>query len=430
MRRRRFLLGLGALGAATTLALKPGDRGAPYSAEFAALNRELQARGPQRPAMLIDLDRLDRNIDALKATLKPGATYRLVEKSLPCLQLIDYIQQRTGSHALMSFHLPFLQQDARRFADADILLGKPLPAAAFADFYRQGPYGRFDPSRQLTWLIDSEARLREYLQVARSLGVRLRLALEIDVGLHRGGFAEPAELGGVLALLSQEAAHLQLVGLMGYDAHIGKIPAVLQSRDESYRRACARYQGFVDVLMGAHRALLPERPLFNGAGSPTLALHREGSPCNDLSAGSCLLKPGDFDVPTLSAFQPAAFIATPVLKRLDQVQVPGIEALEPLLSSWQPNAEVGYFIYGGNWLAEPWAPQGVQRHSLYGHSSNQELYTGSRRVGLQVNDQLFLRPRQSEALLLQFGDLLAVRDGKLMAQWPVLGEQQRPKLSP
>ena len=47
------------------------------------------------------------------------------------------------------------------------------------------------------------------------------------------------------------------------------------------------------------------------------------------------------------------------------------------------------------------------------------MVNGSRAVGLQVDDQVFLRPQQSEAVLLQFGDLLALRGGRIVERWPV-----------
>jgi D-serine deaminase-like pyridoxal phosphate-dependent protein len=37
-----------------------------------------------------------------------------------------------------------------------------------------------------------------------------------------------------------------------------------------------------------------------------------------------------------------------------------------------------------------------------------------------VDDFLFLRPVQSEAVLLQFGDLVAIRGERIEQRWPVL----------
>jgi D-serine deaminase-like pyridoxal phosphate-dependent protein len=49
-------------------------------------------------------------------------------------------------------------------------------------------------------------------------------------------------------------------------------------------------------------------------------------------------------------------------------------------------------IYGGYWLAEYESPKGLRFNTALGHSANQENITGSPAVGLQVDDQVFLRP--------------------------------------
>ena len=53
-------------------------------------------------------------------------------------------------------------------------------------------------------------------------------------------------------------------------------------------------------------------------------------------------------------------------------------------------------------------------------SSNQQGYNASDSVTIGVDDFIFLRPTQSEAVLLQFGDLVAVRGDQIVARWPVL----------
>ena len=336
MQRRNLLLGAAALGGALVAGIKPRDAGAPYEAYFAALNKELRDHGDGRPRLLIDLDLLDLNIAALLTLKKPSARYRLVEKSLPSPQLIAYVLGKTGTRSLMSFHLPFLQQDTQQFPDSDILLGKPLPVRAAAAFYDWQGSSSFDPARQLCWLIDSEARLAQYQEVARARNTRMRIAIEINVGLHRGGLENPAQMVPLLQRILHDPTHLQFAGLMGYDAHVGKIPAVIESRDQSFARATGRYQAMIDAVREVAPTLIQADTLLNGAGSPTFALHQHGSPCNDLSAGSCLLKPSDFDVATLQGFAPAAFIATPVLKVLDGTRVPGIEWSSDWLRRWNP----------------------------------------------------------------------------------------------
>lgn len=430
MRRRAFLktalVGSVGVGLAATALLRPADLGRAYTPRFRAWNDWLRSHAEGKPVLIIDLERLDHNIRALQRLLRPETTLRLVEKSLPSPGLLAYLRERLNTRALMSFHLPFLQQDVVAFPDSTILLGKPLPVAAAATFYRDFRRGAFEPSQQLDWLIDTEARLREYQQLAHSLGTRLRVSLEIDVGLHRGGLPDPEALVPLLRRIQQDPDHLQFAGFMGYDAHVGRIPGVIESRATSHATAVARYSAFIGRLQVEAPEFLNRSPVFNGAGSPTIALHRDHSVCNDLAAGSCLLKPSDFDLDLLSDFLPAAFIATPVLKRHDGLQIPGVSALGSLLGAWDPNQRVAHFIYGGRWMAQPHEPAGLQANALYGASSNQMLYTGSGAQGLQPGDWVFFRPTQSESVLLPFGDLLALRGGQLEARWPVLQEVPRP----
>lgn len=423
MKRRHILAGFAALGCGAALTQKPGDNGAPYNAYFSNLNQALRQHGDGRPRLLLDLDILDRNIERLLTLKNPAANYRVVEKSLPCPDLIAYVLSKTASNSLMSFHLPFLQQDTRRFATADILVGKPLPAHAALKFYQDGVSSGFSPATQLNWLIDTDARLAQYQAIARSHRIKMRVVLELDVGMHRGGLQQPAQLDALLKRIDADHTHLGFAGFMGYDAHIGKIPPLVETRDESFRRSTSAYQGFIDYAQQKFRHLFSEKMLFNGAGSPTFALHKSNSPCNDLSAGSCLVKPSDFDVTTLKEFEAAAFIATPVLKVINRTDIPGIENMTDLAARWNPNTRRAHFIYGGHWMATPQAPAGMSDNARYGLSSNQQLYNSSPSTDLAVDDHVFFRPSQSENVLLQFGDIWAVRGGRLHDRWPVLKEE-------
>ena len=72
---------------------------------------------------------------------------------------------------------------------------------------------------------------------------------------------------------------------------------------------------------------------FNMAGSPTFGLYSTTSHANEISAGSALVKPSDFDLPILKAFKPAAFIATPALKVSRGIRLPALEYANNLLES-------------------------------------------------------------------------------------------------
>ncbi|WP_165798696.1 DSD1 family PLP-dependent enzyme [Pseudomonas laurylsulfativorans] len=400
--------------------MRPGDRGAPYNDYFRTLNRELKDHGPMRPVMLIDLDRLDHNIDVVMQSVKRGGKHlRLVEKSLPAPGLLSYIAQRAGTQRLMSFHQPFLNHDAVQFSEADILLGKPLPVRS-AELFYQSHKGPFDPSKQLQWLLDTPQRLQQYLALAQGLGTRMRVNIELDVGLHRGGVSDLGVLGQMLTLISQHPQHLEFAGFMGYDPFVGMgVPGILGSPEELFAKVMLIYNRCVDFTRQQYPALWREGLTLNTAGSPSYRMHEHEQLSSEVSVGTAMLKPTHYDLPLLVEHVPAAYIATPVLKSTGAVNIPALDDKSRLFSWWDTNQRETFFIYGGNWMAEFESPPGLQSNGVYGRSSNQEMANGSAAVGLAVEDQVFLRPTQTESVLLQFGDLLAVRGGKIVDTWPV-----------
>ncbi|WP_167362648.1 DSD1 family PLP-dependent enzyme [Pseudomonas proteolytica] len=400
--------------------MRPADRGSPYSEYFHQLNQQLKAHGPMRPVLLIDLDRLDHNIDIVMQSVQRGGKHlRLVEKSLPAPGLLAYIAKRAGTRRLMSFHQPFLNHDAQVFPDADILLGKPLPVRS-AELFYQHHQGAFDPARQLQWLLDTPQRLQQYLALAQGLGTRLRINIELDVGLHRGGISDNAVLGQMLGLIRAHPQHLEFAGFMGYDPFVGMgVPGILGSPQALFEKVMQRYNGFVDFSRQQFATLWRDDLTLNTAGSPSYRMHEQEQLSSEVSVGTALLKPTHYDLPSLSEHVPAAYIATPVLKSTGAVNIPALDDKSRLLSWWDRNQRATFFIYGGNWMADFESPAGLQSNGLYGRSSNQEMVNGSPGVGLNIDDQVFLRPAQTESVLLQFGDLLAVRGGKIVDSWPV-----------
>lgn len=420
MKRRQFLAGAAITGIAGALALKPEDEGQAYSQYFADLNRSLRTDGEGTPALVLDLDILDQNIEQLKSLLPKNKDYRIVAKSLPSIALLDYVMSKSNTNKLMVFHQPFLNQVADKIPNADVLLGKPMPIQAARTFYKKLPtHSAFKTQTQLQWLIDSKQRLMQYQTLAHELEVPMNINIEIDVGLHRGGLSSAEELPELLDIIEHDEL-LTFSGFMGYDPHIVKIPAFIKSEQEAYEQSQAIYRSFVVKVSQEYPSIKLSNLTLNGAGSPSLALHNENSVANELSAGSCLVKPTDFDIQSLNQFQCAAFIATPVIKKIDGTRVPAIESLSGLMQWIDPNISQSYFIYGGHWRAKLQSPKGLQDNQIYGFSTNQHLINGSDSTELKVDDYVFLRPTQSEFVFLQFGGIQAFREGESFQQWQVL----------
>jgi D-serine deaminase-like pyridoxal phosphate-dependent protein len=421
MNRRNFLIALAGVAATSVFVFKPKDSGASYTQYFKDLNEELKKHGPFKPSMIVDLDKLDQNIKSLLTNMNEGVNYRIVAKSLPSPELLGHIMKAAKTNRLMLFHQPFINHMAEAFPKSDILLGKPMPVKSAQLFYDKfSNTSGFVPSIQLQWLIDTKHRLSQYHSLAQKLNEKIRINIEIDVGLHRGGLKKPDELITILDEIFDDPRHLEFAGLMGYDPHVVKLPRILKSPKSAYEESQAIYQSFIDVLRNKYSKIDMSKLCLNGAGSPTVKLHKSGTVINDMAAGSCLVKPTDFDIPTLQNFLPSAYIATPVLKKLKGTSIPSAEGLKGLFSWWDPNMKQTFFIYGGKWMADYESPQGLQNNSIYGASTNQAMVNGSSRIKLDVDDHIFLRPHQSEFIFLQFGDLLAIKDGWIIDQWPIL----------
>ncbi|RLZ11054.1 alanine racemase [Acinetobacter sp. 2JN-4] len=366
---------------------------------FKQLNFDLKKQRVATPQLIVDAAALKQNIQHVQVRLSHAQHLkaRLVVKSLACLDLLKMLSEQINTQRFMVFHQPHIISILENFAEADILLGKPMPAQATGYFYEK--YSEWSHAK-IQWLIDTKQRLQQYLEIAQVYSICLNVNIEIDVGLHRGGVQSTQQLAEILKLIQQYPQHLKLSGLMGYDAHVNKIPAIIKKPELAYIESQQIYANYQNLIQKQFPMLWNDELCFNGGGSPTFSFHTTESVCNDLSFGSMLLKPSDFDSDFLKALQPALWIAAPVLKVLPFTQLPSMSLLDKL-----PHKSKALFIYGGYWLANYVYPKQSHPHVLYGRSSNQELVNVPKDCDIQVDDFVFLRPTQSEAVIPQFSEL-------------------------
>lgn len=374
------------------------------SAYFAELSKALKAAEIFRPCLVLDRDRLDANIALVKQRLAPGLAVRLVDKSLPCLPLLSHISKSLETGRFMTFHPPVTQAVLDAFPAGDLLYGKPMPVGAAKAALARGDAGGWS---RVCWLIDTPERLSEYGALAAAFGTQLRFAFEVDVGLHRGGFSGPTEIGA-LAI----PKGLRCEGIMAYEAHAPEIPGLFGGAAGALKKAAAKAAEFVATLDADQRRIL------NIGGSKTALLHG-GGVANEVSIGSAFVLPSDFDTPGLDGFRPAALIATPILKALDPV-LPGPAAISRTLQALGLFPKKACYLYGGKWMAEPVFPAGMKPNGLIGLSSNQQFMGLPAGAEVKPGDYAFLRPTQSEAVLQHFGSLAVFAGGRIVESWPVL----------
>ncbi len=418
--RRNLLISGGALAAIGTAILmtRPDDKSGARDPYFMDLQGALSRAGIAWPTLVIDRARLNANIDTLISHLPKGMGYRIVAKSLPSLGLLSHIRKRANTDRLMTFNGSMLLELSQTMPDASQLLGKPLPVTAAAHYFDQLPAEASHAADQIQWLIDTPLRLSQYAELATRLGRTLAINLELDVGLHRGGFEPGEALNAALRLLA-DAPNLSFSGFMGYEPHIPALPEALGWRDKAKQGAWNIYNAALAQAVNVFGEAAVAACTRNAAGSPTYRYYQSTDIANEVSAGSCLVKPTHFDTDLLSPHQPASFIATPVIKSAETTRMPGLEFADGAAQAWDPNSKKSIFIHGGHWLADPVDPPGLTYNKTFGRSSNQEMLNAGPGLNITPDEFVFFRPHQSEAVFLQFGDIAVYENGDIVDMWPV-----------
>ncbi|MBW7857683.1 MAG: alanine racemase [Leptonema sp. (in: Bacteria)] len=412
---------------------KPVDKGGQVDPYFESLNSSIKEAGIERPIVVIDLDALDNNIQEVKNSLNDRL--RIITKSLPSIELLTYIMRKTGSQKLMVFHAPFMIELIRSLpadvtTNLDILPGKPIPIAEVRHLYSELNAAERQKLNSVQWLVNDIETIEDYLAFAKQQNLNLRINIEIDVGLHRGGAKDLNQLSDMLAILKQNSQWLSLSGLMGYDGHVIHVPSLSFNHKEKvfteFNYMLYKYADFKEKAENNYTDLQNRKLTFNGGGSLTYSLYSysKDKPVNDVSTGSAFLFPSSFQVFTLEKHKPASFIASPVLKKFEYFTMPFqdlISNFTDLVEAWDPNARKSYYVYGGGWPAQIVYPHSVEINTLTASTPNenllpnQSLYHSSENENLSVGDYVFFWPKQGDAII-QFEDLYLVRNGKLLKE--------------
>ena len=426
MRKLKFLiLAVVLLAIGYVIVTKPRKAKCEYPESFAKYNAELKAHHAGENAGFIDQDNLDNNVDVIKNKLGDRYKLRIVTKSLPSLDLLKYLMQKGNTNRLMVFSEPFIAELLTHFdADSlDLLLGKPLPADALT---RLSAYKGYTT---INWLVDTKDRLNDYLAFAKKQNVKLKLSVEIDVGLHRGGLETVAELADAAEVIKANNQYLQLTGLMGYDGHVPYVPFYI-NKERAIKRAFVNvqqsYTAFVDELKKHYDKKVIDSMTFNGGGSKTYFYYPEFkdiTPINDIAVGSAFVTPAEYSVLLSLGHKPALFLASPVLKKMATQKLPHAEKVSPFVYMWNPNLQVSYYMLGGGFAGDPVAPTGIKKNPFYDADDrstnmlpNQAMLAGSDENDMNVGDFIFYQPWEGDAMLT-INNLLLFRQYKIVGEW-------------
>lgn len=376
---------------------------------LAQLAREL---GRGDPVLLLDLAALDRNAEVVREFAEAqGWGVRPALKSFRSPGLIGYVLRRLPQPRGLVFSLREIDAILEHSpAGTDLMTGYPPTFGELAAYLRSRP-----PRRQtrhtLRLLIDSVPLMEELARLARRTRRRLPLAvaLELDVGMGRGGINDRAELEACLAILRAERRRLRLGAVLGYDGH-----ATLNG-DAGYRRLVAAqaqqaYRDHLSALAELGADLYePDTLIRNGPASSNYR-NWAGGPANEMSPGSAYLFAGylngGYDVEGL---HPALALGGAVRR------ITGDHPSIPVSGAAPPGADQEEIIVQAVGApSEVVWPPGATEDTASGGGDALAVPKGS----VELGDYVLYRPAQTEVGIVKFAQLVAVRAGTVRRLWP------------
>jgi D-serine deaminase-like pyridoxal phosphate-dependent protein len=209
----------------------------------------------ETPAIVVDLDRMERNLDAAAAyAAAHGLALRPHVKTHKS-PLVAQEQLARGAHGL-TCATPFEAEIMSAVCD-DLLVAYPPVGAA-----RARRLAALPAAVRLTVALDSARAIDEIAKAAREADRTVGVYVELDLGMHRVGVAGVDE-ALALARRAADTPHLEFAGLAFYPGHVreavGEQDAKLHELGAALERALGRFDA----------AGLPPR-VVSGGSTPTL----------------------------------------------------------------------------------------------------------------------------------------------------------------
>ena len=259
------------------------------------------------PALLLDLDAFERNLDRLQAAANAaGIALRPHAKAHKC-PAVALAQIARGAVGIccqkVSEALPFLRAGITDIHISNEIALHPAKARLLAQMAR---HGRFSVC------VDHAAQVALLADAAAEAGSRLGVFIEVDIGQGRCGL--PADAGAVQALLELVAARGEQLAFRGLQAYHGGIQHLRghAERREAAARAAARVAALRDALLTAG---LP-CPVITGGGSGSAEFDLGSGVFTELQAGSYAFMDGDYgnnEYAGTLRYEHALFLATRVM---------------------------------------------------------------------------------------------------------------------
>ena len=268
------------------------------------MNAHLGRSAVPTPALVVDLDALERNIATMAAfAAKAGKHLRPHVKTHKCVS-IARLQIAAGA---MGISCATLDELAALVTGGIPALLLTSPIAGDPKFAHLHELLQRDPD--ISVVVDDPQAVAILDALAKGLGLRLRVLVDFDVGQRRTG--SPSVAAAVaLAREVRSRVGLKFGGIQAYAGHIQHIPG-----DEERRVACEAVTARVRTLCAALTSEQLAPQIVTGAGTGTAEFDAAGQVYTELQPGSYVFMDAEYEVVggLKSRYEPALFVDATVI---------------------------------------------------------------------------------------------------------------------
>ena len=357
----------------------------------------MKASEVDTPALLLDLDAFEANLDLMAATLAPTGTRLRAHTKTHKSPVIARLQMTRGA----------VGQCVQKVAEAEILAwGGVSDILVSNEVVGTGKLARLAALARIAKVavcVDDPAQVTAVAAAAEAAGVRISVLVEIDVGAARCG-VPPGPAAVALAQLIAASKHLLFGGLQAYQG------------SAQHRRGVDERKKLIDLAIdGARRTVEQLRqqglacPIVGGGGTGTFEFEAASGVYTEIQAGSYAFMDADYarnldaEGAPVSGFRHALFVLASVMSAPRH----GLAVLDA--------GHKAVSIDSG-------MPTLWQRPDIRYVSASDEhgkLEYGAETPAVKLGEKLRLIPGHCDPTVDRFDWYVGVRGGRVECLWPV-----------
>ncbi|MEH6941279.1 amino acid deaminase/aldolase [Bacillus sp. JJ722] len=367
------------------------------------------------PALLLDNAAFESNCKSIAAKAN-GKRIRIATKSI---RSIKVLQRILTSDSVYQGLMCFSPREALFLIEKgfdDLLIGYPCwDKEALLEIAKHNQNGK-----KIICMVDSKVHIDFFERIGKEVNGKLYLCIDVDMStkfgnLHFGVRRSPlSDEESVLAIARKikQSEHLELIGVMGYEAQIAgvgeqmpsqrmKNKVVAYMKRKSINEIATRRKEIVEVLQQEGFTLT----FVNGGGTGSVDSTSSEDVVTEISVGSGIYSPMLFDYYSSFQYKPALFFALPIVR----IPTPNI-----------------YTCLGGGYIAsgpagkdkvpQPVYPKGGKLLSLEGAGEVQTpVYF--EQAKLQIGDPIVFRAAKAGEICERFQEILCISNGQILDRY-------------